>query len=160
MVHEVPFSHRLLGATLSAPASLPPRRYAPHLAHAVSAMRFQCTLLFSTSCVGSPRSEADNVLGAGPAERSDAFAGTLPSLCTLQTIRQDLHVSLTRRSAFSLHVIAGICTVGSTRSPPSSSIDSANAKRRKLSDGVPSLSPSFTCAYDLLLRRHNHRIFV
>lgn len=62
-------------------------------------MRFQRTPSFSTSCVGSPRFEADDVLGAGPAKRSDAFAGTLPSLCTLQTIRQNLHVSLTQRSA-------------------------------------------------------------
>ena len=99
MVHEASVSHQLLGASPSAPAPLPPRRSAPYLVHAVSTMRFQRTLSFSTSCVGSPRFEADDALSASPAKRSDAFAGTLSPLCTPQTIRQNLHVSLTQHSA-------------------------------------------------------------
>ena len=143
MAHETPVSHRLLGASASAPASLPPHRYAPHLAHAVSATRSQCTPSFSTSCVGSPCFEADSVLGAGPAKRSDAFAGTLPSLCTLQTIRQNLHVSLPQRSASNSLAISRQIRSYSFNSMPRSTGDNVTAVRRKQPAGdVRSVVPT------------------
>ena len=99
MVHEASVSRQLLGASPSAPALLPPRRSATYFAHADPAMRFQRTLFFSPSCVGSLRFEADDTLSASPVKRSDTFAGTLSPRCTPQTIRQNLHVSLTRHPA-------------------------------------------------------------